>query len=98
MSEGNVHPPNQMRLLAELQVNYNNAFGLGAGVARWSATGTCTSTSKLYFVTRFSVIFADFASSDSPRGVLKPQPNSTGRVYNPQARQVECLERLSNYF
>jgi len=70
VSQGNVHPPNQMWLLAELQVNYNNAFGLGASVARWSATATCTSTSKLYFVTRFSVIFADFASSGSPRGVL----------------------------
>jgi hypothetical protein len=61
VSEGNVHPPNQMRLPAELQVNYNNAFGLGASVARWGATETCTSTSKLYFVTRFPVIFADFA-------------------------------------
>jgi hypothetical protein len=67
-----------MRLPAELQVNYNNAFGLCASVARWSATETCTSTSKLYFVTRFSVIFADFASSDSPQRVLKSQPNSTG--------------------
>jgi len=45
VSEGNVHPPNQMRLPAELQVNYNNVFGLGARVAGRSATSTCTSTS-----------------------------------------------------
>jgi hypothetical protein len=57
-----VHPPNQMRALAELHVNSNSAFGLGMTQAwgKWAIIRT--STSKLYFVTGFSVIFADFGT------------------------------------
>jgi hypothetical protein len=55
-----VHPPNQMRLVAELPVNSNRRFGLGLTVACLGYASIRTSTSKVYFLTVFSVIFADF--------------------------------------
>jgi hypothetical protein len=58
-----MHPPNQMPRPAELRVNSNSAFGLGTSPACGKSTTIRTSTSKLYFVTGFSVIFADFGTA-----------------------------------
>ena len=68
-----MHPPNQMRPPVELRVNSNRVFRLGANVTHHDRAITRTSTSKLYFLTRFLVIFADFLGMDGARDALGPE-------------------------
>src|ERR1700719_3071311 len=83
---GNVHPPNQIRSPAELRANSNSAFRLGSKVAHCRRDLDSTSTSKLYFLTRFSVIFADsfrYGSgecSGARRDSLPSEPNRKSTV------------------
>jgi len=92
VSEENVHPPNQMRVQAELQVNYNSAFGLSASVPCGGWIAIRTSTSKLFFLARLSVIFADFASNGVRWEASNLERSFTIWVYSAQAAQIEYLE------